>query len=88
MADETPAGANASFDGDPGHTEESSWASLRGSMGPVFTQAAGLNMDQGIPATAVGTSDPAANEVIAPIHTPGIGGAKANAREDNQSDVF
>lgn len=78
------------FNGDPQHTEEASWAALRGSMGPVHTQPAGLNMDQGAPASAANTSEAPASDTFGYQypHQPGIGGGAANAREDNQNNVF
>lgn len=75
---------------EPGHSGARPMDSLRGSMGPVFMQPAGLNMNQGEPANATGTSEPAPSDLshITVPHVPGTGGGMANGREDNQANVF
>ena len=75
---------------EPSHSGARPFDSLRGSMGPVFTQPAGLNMDQGEPANATGTSEPAPADMshITVPHVPGTPGKPANGREDNQTNVF
>lgn len=86
----TPAGAGALGPLDePGHTGVRPMDALKGSMGPVFMQAAGLNMDQGEPESAANTSEPEASVLLTnPVTPPGIGGAPANTREDHQGNVF
>lgn len=74
---------------EPGHSGARPMDALKGSMGPVFMQAAGLNMDQGEPESAANTSEaPDGIRLTNPITPPGIGGAAANSREDHQGNVF
>jgi hypothetical protein len=85
-------GQGASFDGDPEHTTDSGWDALQGDMGQVYEQPAGCWVSgEAIPETAGGTSEPERTawdtEFRAPLAS-GTPGRSANAREDNQSNVF
>lgn len=95
MADENPPMGSFGSGEDPGHETEASWRALQGDMGPVFTQPAGIDLDEGEPASAAGTSEAPESDVMGwvyelPEGTSGgaAGAVTANAREDNQKDVF
>jgi hypothetical protein len=88
MAENTPDFGGSLME--PGHSGARPMDSLKGSMGPVHMQAAGLNMNEGEPANATGTSEPAMSDLSHLVypHQAGTSGAAANAREDNQANVF
>lgn len=90
MSDTLP-GVGEGFGGeDPQHQTESNWKALQGGCGTPNMQPAGLNMNQGEPAQATGTSDPAPSDLsmIYHAHDAGTPGAAANGREDSQANVF
>lgn len=96
MADEKLEASTAfASDALPEHKAEASWRSLQGGMASPYEQPAGLNMDQGEPASAANTSDPASSDTFGFLHPhdEGVGGGAAgattaNPREDNQKNVY